>query len=214
MALTRADWTGAALAALAAEGLGGVAVEPLARRLNATKGSFYWHFTGRDELIAATLEHWEQEGTTAVIEQVRAMADPMERFVGLARTAFGGALEQSIDAAILAAAQDPRVAPVLDRVTRTRIDFLAELHRDLGSSRAAAKRQAHLTYAMFLGVSQLQRTSSGIPLNPRESAATIDLAVQMALSTAGTAVGGSTTADARTTASTRTAAGRRAGGAA
>jgi AcrR family transcriptional regulator len=181
MALARRDWTAAALDALATEGLGGVAVEPLARRLNATKGSFYWHFTSRDDLLAAALDHWENDGTTAVIEAVRAIADPTDRFVHLARRAFGGALEQALDAAVLAAALDPRVAPVLDRVTRARIEFLAELHHDLGFTRAAAARQAHLTYAMFLGVSQLQRTTSAIPGDPRERAATIDQAVRMAL---------------------------------
>ena len=56
MTLSKADWTESALLALARDGLTGVAVEPLARRLSATKGSFYWHFANRAELIAATLE--------------------------------------------------------------------------------------------------------------------------------------------------------------
>jgi AcrR family transcriptional regulator len=54
--LSKADWTEAALDALAGDGLSNVAVEPLARRLGATKGSFYWHFANRAELIAATLQ--------------------------------------------------------------------------------------------------------------------------------------------------------------
>ncbi len=53
-----------ALLALARDGFAGVAVEPLARKLGATKGSFYWHFATRAELIAATLELWEQRETT------------------------------------------------------------------------------------------------------------------------------------------------------
>jgi AcrR family transcriptional regulator len=39
--LSKLAWTEAALEALARDGLAGVAVEPLARRLWATKGSFY-----------------------------------------------------------------------------------------------------------------------------------------------------------------------------
>jgi Bacterial regulatory proteins, tetR family len=38
----------AALAAIAKGGLAAVAVEPLAARLGATKGSFYWHLTWGD----------------------------------------------------------------------------------------------------------------------------------------------------------------------
>src|SRR5580698_155106 len=45
--LTRADWIATALDAMARDGLRAVAVEPLAERLGATKGSFYWHFRDR-----------------------------------------------------------------------------------------------------------------------------------------------------------------------
>ena len=54
--LSTADWEAAALDALAENGLAGVAIEPLARRLGVTKGSFYWHFTDRDALLAALKE--------------------------------------------------------------------------------------------------------------------------------------------------------------
>src|SRR6266699_616553 len=58
--LTRADWTGAALDALARDGLRAVAVEPLAERLGATKGSFYWHFRDRNALLEAAVAQWER----------------------------------------------------------------------------------------------------------------------------------------------------------
>ena len=42
--LSSADWEAGALDLLAEQGVSAVAVEPLARRLGVTKGSFYWHF--------------------------------------------------------------------------------------------------------------------------------------------------------------------------
>jgi AcrR family transcriptional regulator len=57
--LSPADWERAALEAIAAKGLGAVAVEPLARTLGVTKGSFYAHFSTRDDLIDAALASWE-----------------------------------------------------------------------------------------------------------------------------------------------------------
>ena len=48
--LTAANWAEAALDAIAENGIEAVAVEPLARRLGVTKGSFYWHFTHREAL--------------------------------------------------------------------------------------------------------------------------------------------------------------------
>ena len=56
---SREDWIRAAVIALLAEGPDGVAVQPLARRLGTTKGSFYWHFSSRDELLRAALQRWE-----------------------------------------------------------------------------------------------------------------------------------------------------------
>ena len=48
--LSAADWSEAALVALARGGLAAVAVEPLAKELGATKGSFDRHFADRNEL--------------------------------------------------------------------------------------------------------------------------------------------------------------------
>ena len=121
MALSRDDWTRAALEALASDGLAGVAVEPLARRLGASKGSFYWHFRDRGELIAATLQLWERRDTTEVIAALEQIADPRERLQELARSAYvGAAAGNDAQSGVLAAASDLRVAPVLERVTRTR----------------------------------------------------------------------------------------------
>ena len=49
--LSADDWTREALAQMAELGVAAVAVEPIARRLKVTKGSFYWHFPSRDALL-------------------------------------------------------------------------------------------------------------------------------------------------------------------
>ena len=58
--LSAADWIGAAMEAIVESGVRAVAVEPLAVRLGATKGSFYHHFPNRDALILAALAEWER----------------------------------------------------------------------------------------------------------------------------------------------------------
>ncbi|MBP8098362.1 MAG: helix-turn-helix transcriptional regulator, partial [Arenimonas sp.] len=54
--LSAEDWARAALDVIAEQGLAAVAVEPLARRLGVTKGSFYWHFPSREALLVAALQ--------------------------------------------------------------------------------------------------------------------------------------------------------------
>src|SRR4051794_41764716 len=60
--LTAEDWTQAALDALARGGVAAVAVEPIAKSLGATKGSFYWHFADRNALLESALDLWERRG--------------------------------------------------------------------------------------------------------------------------------------------------------
>src|SRR5437763_13292034 len=61
-------WIAAAFDALAEGGIDTVRVEPLAKALAITKGSFYWHFADRRALIDAMLAAWA-EGRIAAIRQ-------------------------------------------------------------------------------------------------------------------------------------------------
>src|SRR5215471_10025288 len=58
---TRADWLKAARLALLHRGVAGVRVERLARDLEVTKGSCYWHFRDRAALLETLLCAWEEE---------------------------------------------------------------------------------------------------------------------------------------------------------
>jgi AcrR family transcriptional regulator len=178
MALSREDWTAAALDALAEVGLSAVAIDPLARRLGATKGSFYWHFSSRDELIAATLELWERRDTLDLLTALEDIPDPQERLLALARGAYGTAARGTDpQAGVLAAASDPRVGPVLERVTVARLAALRRLFVDVGLGAAEAARRARLAYALYVGVIDLRRAAPSARLAEDEIEAEIELMV-------------------------------------
>jgi AcrR family transcriptional regulator len=154
--LSRQDWVDTALEAIAEGGLAAVAVVPLAERLGATKGSFYWHFPSREALIEAALAAWEQTTTSAVIAEIDAASqDPRQQLRLLFQRVTELAARDRIELALLATADHPTVRPVLDRVTRRRIDFAAELFQRLGFPRADANRRALLAYSAYLGYTQL-----------------------------------------------------------
>jgi AcrR family transcriptional regulator len=158
--LTRDDWARAALSAISTGGVGAVAVEALAADLGATKGSFYWHFTARDELLAAALERWEQTRTTAIIEQIEALdlaAD--QRLRALFTRVFDPDQDAGADVALLSHADDPVVGVVIRRVTARRIDYIADLLRQCGLDPRIARRRALFAYSAFLGHVQLVHIS-------------------------------------------------------
>jgi AcrR family transcriptional regulator len=132
-----------------------VAVEPLARRLGVTKGSFYWHFGTRDELLEATLRRWEQADAEALIAQVDRIADPRERLVELFRRTSREMRSHVIYSALLKALDHPAVRPVMQRVSQRRIQYLALAYRALGLSRRDATDRARLAYGAYVGFLQL-----------------------------------------------------------
>jgi AcrR family transcriptional regulator len=168
--LNRQAWVDAALEAIAEGGLAAVAVVPLAKQLGATKGSFYWHFANREALVEAALADWEQSHTAAVIAEIEAAShDPHQQLRLLFKRVTALAARDRIELALLATADHPTVQPVLDRVTRRRIDFTAELFQRLGFSRAQAKRRALLAYSAYLGHAQLVHATP--QLQPRAQVA-------------------------------------------
>lgn len=57
--LTREDWIAAARKVLVTSGIDDVKVDQLARRMKMTRGSFYWHFQHRKDLLDSLLSDWE-----------------------------------------------------------------------------------------------------------------------------------------------------------
>ena len=161
--LTRDDWITAALAAIADGGLAAVSVEPLAARLGATKGSFYWHFENRDALLETAISRWEQETTTDVVAEITAARDaPASQFRRLVAGVIERAEQDRVGPALLASAAHPAVAPVLERVTAARLDLITMVFRRLGFTQAQARRRALLAYSSYLGHGQLAHSTPGV----------------------------------------------------
>jgi AcrR family transcriptional regulator len=153
--LSAADWETAALDALAERGLSGVAIEPLARRLGVTKGSFYWHFDDREALLAAALAHWEKSHTERVIDAVAEMRDPRARLSRLIGGVLAGGRSDRIHLA-LASATHPLVRETLARVTHRRLAYLEACYLELGQPQREAKRSALFAYAAYVGLIHLR----------------------------------------------------------
>lgn len=177
--VTREDWLRAALVALAETGVSGVAVDPIARRLGVTRGSFYWYFKDRAALLAEALELWEIEATLQFIEDLTDIDDPVERMRALLFRALTDDEIAGLEPAIVAHASNPVVRVVLERVNRRRLDYLTDLYREIGLDKATARRHAVATYAAYLGWIELRRAAPDVapetaPSDRGESGAALD----------------------------------------
>jgi AcrR family transcriptional regulator len=138
-------------------GVAAVAVEPLARRLGVTKGSFYGFFANRDELIEAALSRWEQAHVDAFVASLNDDADPAERLRALVTLATSAARTRTIQGRLLLESSDRRVQAALRRVSHIRLMRLEGIFSELGYSDAAAARRSTLSYALYIGLLQLAR---------------------------------------------------------
>ncbi|MDJ0396096.1 TetR/AcrR family transcriptional regulator [Rhodococcus sp. G-MC3] len=153
--LTREAWITAAFEVLMKSGPRAVAVEPLARVLGATKGSFYWHFDNREELFRCALERWEEANTAEVIALIdRADDDPRVRARALIDLVTGSDFRRG-ELDMLVAADNPDIATALKRVTEARIDYVKRLLVAAGFTDDVARRRAFLAYSSYLGRMQL-----------------------------------------------------------
>ncbi|WP_243653440.1 TetR/AcrR family transcriptional regulator [Pseudonocardia endophytica] len=165
--LDRHEWAAAALDALAAGGLAAVAVEPIAARLGATKGSFYHHFRNRDALVDAALELWELRNTDAVIAATGDPADARAALRNLLGTVLGSVTAEpgdlarghAVEMALQADGRHPAVAAALERVSHRRIEHLTALFADLGLAPDEAAHRALLAFTAYLGHVQLARAT-------------------------------------------------------
>ena len=155
--LTADTWAEAALDAIAAGGMDAIAVEPLARQLGVTKGSFYWHFPNREALLRAALERWEKAETDDILEKVGPEADPYERIVKLFKAANASYRAGRLYLAIAAAEDKPVVSAFVRRVSERRMSYLFDCYRALGFSEVQARHWARFAYATFMGNLQIRR---------------------------------------------------------
>ncbi|CAN4280322.1 MULTISPECIES: TetR/AcrR family transcriptional regulator [unclassified Pseudoxanthomonas] len=153
--LSADDWAQAALDLIAEQGVSAVAVEPLARRLGVTKGSFYWHFPSRDALLQAALERWEAVEQESIFGSLEQVADPRERLRALFQLVGHEVKPHIIYSELLKALDHPSVQPVIDRISQRRLEYLVAMFRQAGLQRGDAMHRARLTYAAYVGFLQL-----------------------------------------------------------
>lgn len=148
--LSRADWIVAATRMGTRIGFENLAVEPLAAEIGATKGSFYWHFRDRAELVGAVVEQWAHIATDQVIADVDRGTpdDALERLIDIV---LGHPESDTAEWRILSATDHSQIGPVVARVHQARIDYVRRLLRARGLTPARAAARARAVYAAYLG---------------------------------------------------------------
>jgi AcrR family transcriptional regulator len=149
--LGRQDWLTIGIQILIEKGIEAVKIDPLAKLLNVTRGSFYWHFKNRDDLLAEILREWETLNTKSVIAQIEELdSSPNSKLLSLLEIAAQD--DNRLEKAIRTwSVNDSRAETAINQVDRQRLDYLQKLFLQLGFSEIDAKVRAQIVYSVRLG---------------------------------------------------------------
>jgi AcrR family transcriptional regulator len=149
--LGRQDWLAIGIQTLIERGIEAVRIDPLAKLLNVTRGSFYWHFKNRDALLEEILREWESRNTKSVIAQIEELnSSPGSKLLSLFEIAAqdDNRLEKAIR---IWSVNDFRAAAAINQVDQQRLDYLQDLFLQLGFSEIDARVRAQIVYSVRLG---------------------------------------------------------------
>lgn len=166
----RKEWIRAGYFTLGVKGLAGVNVESVAKTLNVSKGSFYWHFKDRQEWVGEILEMCLTR-RKELVKELALVADPVERFQRLLDAVDDEAHETGFlgirSALRLWALTDTAVAERLNETDNALKDIVRSVQIDLGYAENHADRTAQLAFTAFLGYAELKsRGTEWIPQWP------------------------------------------------
>ena len=163
--LTPETWIDAATEVLVDQGIDRVRVDLLATQLGVTRGSFYWHFRDRDELLRRVLQAWHARATEQLTKRLAtARSDPREQLRDVISLPFRGraaARAARIELAIRAwARRDEMARRAVDEADASRIAYHTQVFAALGFAADEAAMRAFLLYSYEVAESVLNRQGS------------------------------------------------------
>ncbi|RQR56374.1 TetR/AcrR family transcriptional regulator [Burkholderia sp. Bp9140] len=153
-------WIAGARRLLVTKSVDAVRVEALAKEMGVTKGSFYWHFKDRDDLLRRMLTAWRDEATEQIIFRFESRALPARELVrDLLSLPFRGAAAHEAAATELAirawARRDEMARAIVDEVDAKRLSYIAQCFSAMGYSISEARARAFVLYSYELSESLL-----------------------------------------------------------
>ncbi|MEP5760083.1 MAG: TetR/AcrR family transcriptional regulator [Litoreibacter sp.] len=148
--LTPDDWLDLALVELKDRGYSALKAQPLSKKLNVTRGSFYHHFESLENFHAAVITHWSERSSGQIIQTAQKANDPHKALDELLQKTLHSSeeLERAVRSWSTIQAS---VAKAVERVDQERIKVAETLLIDGGLTKSAAAARAKMLYWAAIG---------------------------------------------------------------
>jgi AcrR family transcriptional regulator len=150
--LSREDWLQAAVRLLIQEGIDQVKVQRLGKALKTSRGSFYWHFRDRADLLDAILHRWEESNTGQLIAALGPADRPLEQRILSLFTLWVDPSYPRFDNAVRAwAAKSAKVRRVQRAADQRRLRHIEQMFLDAGYPPQEAVVRGDMLYFTQIG---------------------------------------------------------------
>jgi len=151
--LMREDWLATAKKILVQSGVDDIKIDRLAKRLKVTRGSFYWHFRSRSDLLSAILKDWEVRNQVEISQIQDRWAETGPDLNEVSAIWLGEDPDfQAQDLAIRSwGRKAPPVAQAVHRIDEAWIDLFSQLYRQDGYDADQSLVRARIAYFHQVG---------------------------------------------------------------
>lgn len=159
-------WLEAAYQALLESGVDSVKIQPLAKKLNLSRTSFYWFFKDREELLDALIARWRDKNTGGIVKQSEAYAESLAEAMlnvfdcWLNKDLFDSKFEFAMRSWAL---QSEELLSEIQKADRQRMDALKRMFMRFGVAENSADVRARTTYLVQIGYISMQ-SEEDIPI--------------------------------------------------
>jgi AcrR family transcriptional regulator len=172
--LTPETWIEAATEVLVDQGIDHVRVDVLAQQLGVTRGSFYWHFRDREDLLRRVLQAWRERATVLLTQRLEtAGVDPQAQLLNVISLPFRGRAAvraARIELAIRAwARRDEMARAAVDEADATRLAHHDRVFAALGFEAEEARLRAFILYSYEVAESLLGRQGNAAQKQQRSA---------------------------------------------
>ena len=160
--LTPEAWIDAATEVLVDRGIDHVRVDVLATQLGVTRGSFYWHFRDREDLLRRVLEAWRNRATVRLTRRLSLASQDaraqLRDVISLPHRGRSAARAARIELAIRAwARRDQMARAAVDEADQQRIAYHGQIFESLGFEPDEAALRAFVMYSYEVAESLLHQ---------------------------------------------------------
>ena len=155
---TKEQWIEMGYELFSKEGITGLNVEVMSKRLKCNRSSFYWHFNSKDDFVDNLVDFWKNVYTTEVIVEVNKEKEPHKKLDKLIDIVLQK--DSNLDFIFYLkkyGEKNKRIKEVVDQIDSSRIDFGIALLIELGYSKEDALFKTVILYKYLIGHHEMMK---------------------------------------------------------